>query len=113
MSDWRKEYCTEYHDPYVYLIRFGIRDMPLDGLIHIKGELTSEIKDRVEVSIDRIDLTVRAHNALRGHKIKHLHELKDWTRQQFAKTPNCGGKTLGEIEIIMKRKNVQFKKEDG
>ena len=48
--------------------------------------------------IDELDLTARAHNVLRAEGIDNIGDLLQLTSQQVMMLPNCGMKTLREIQ---------------
>lgn len=79
--------------------------------VEILVEKEEEKKDRVlEMSIEELELSVRASNGLKRANINTVGDLIEKTREEMSKIRNLGQKSLEEIERKLKELNLSFKK---
>jgi len=84
----------------------------IDGFaeVEIKEDKADIKKDRVlEMSIEELELSVRASNGLKRANINTVGDLVQKTREEMAKIRNLGQKSLDEIERKLKELNLGFK----
>lgn len=77
-----------------------------------KDESSKEVKgkDRImEMSIEELELSVRASNGLKRANINTVGDLVQKTREEMAKIRNLGQKSLDEIERKLKELSLSFK----
>ena len=74
-------------------------------------EKEEEKRDKVlEMSIEELELSVRASNGLKRASINSVGDLIEKTRDEMAKIRNLGQKSLEEIERKLKELDLSFKK---
>ncbi len=79
--------------------------------VEILVEKEEEKKDKVlEISIEELELSVRASNGLKRANINTVGDLIEKTREEMSKIRNLGQKSLEEIERKLKELNLSFKK---
>ena len=73
-------------------------------------EKEEEKKDKVlEITIEELELSVRASNGLKRANINTLGDLIQKTREEMSKIRNLGQKSLEEIENKLKEYDLTFK----
>ena len=73
-------------------------------------EKEEEKKDKVlEMSIEELELSVRASNGLKRANINTVGDLIEKTREEMSKIRNLGQKSLEEIERKLKELELGFK----
>jgi len=81
--------------------------------VEILVEKEEEKKDKVlEMSIEELELSVRASNGLKRASINTVGDLIEKTREEMSKIRNLGQKSLEEIEKKLKELELTFKKSD-
>ncbi len=81
--------------------------------VEILVEKEEEKKDKIlEMSIEELELSVRASNGLKRAAINTVGDLIEKTREEMSKIRNLGQKSLEEIEKKLKELNLSFKKSD-
>ncbi|MDD3269370.1 MAG: DNA-directed RNA polymerase subunit alpha [Syntrophomonadaceae bacterium] len=79
--------------------------------VEILVEKEEEKKDKVlEMSIEELELSVRASNGLKRASINTVGDLIGKTREEMSKIRNLGQKSLEEIERKLKDLNLAFRK---
>ncbi len=79
--------------------------------VEILVEKEEEKKDKVlEMSIEELELSVRASNGLKRANINSVGDLIEKTREEMSKIRNLGQKSLEEIEHKLKELELNFKK---
>jgi len=79
--------------------------------MEILVEKEEEKRDKVlEMSIEELELSVRASNGLKRASINSVGDLIEKTRDEMAKIRNLGQKSLEEIERKLKELDLSFKK---
>lgn len=79
--------------------------------VEILVEKEEEKKDKVlEMSIEELELSVRASNGLKRANINTVGDLIEKTREEMGKIRNLGQKSLEEIERKLKELDLTFKK---
>ncbi|MEN6391522.1 MAG: DNA-directed RNA polymerase subunit alpha [Syntrophomonas sp.] len=79
--------------------------------VEILVEKEEEKKDKVlEMSIEELELSVRASNGLKRANINTVGDLIEKTREEMSKIRNLGQKSLEEIERKLKELGLSFKK---
>ncbi|MBC7075413.1 MAG: DNA-directed RNA polymerase subunit alpha [Syntrophomonadaceae bacterium] len=78
--------------------------------VEILVEKEEEKKDKVlEMSVEELELSVRASNGLKRANINTVGDLIQKTREEMSKIRNLGQKSLEEIERKLKELNLSFK----
>lgn len=79
--------------------------------VEILVEKEEEKKDKVlEMSIEELELSVRASNGLKRANINTVGDLIEKNREEMSKIRNLGQKSLEEIERKLKELDLSFKK---
>jgi DNA-directed RNA polymerase subunit alpha len=79
--------------------------------VEILVEKEEEKKDKVlDMSIEELELSVRASNGLKRANINSVGDLIEKTREEMSKIRNLGQKSLEEIEHKLKELDLSFKK---
>ncbi len=79
--------------------------------VEILVEKEEEKKDKVlEMSIEELELSVRASNGLKRANINNVGDLIEKTREEMSKIRNLGQKSLEEIERKLKELDLTLKK---
>jgi DNA-directed RNA polymerase subunit alpha len=79
--------------------------------VEILVEKEEEKKDKVlEMSIEELELSVRASNGLKRANINTVGDLIEKNREEMSKIRNLGQKSLEEIERKLQELNLSFKK---
>lgn len=79
--------------------------------VEILVEKEEEKKDKVlDMSIEELELSVRASNGLKRANINSVGDLIEKTREEMSKIRNLGQKSLEEIERKLKELDLNFKK---
>lgn len=82
----------------------------LTSIIGILAEkLTSSIKTSYEITIEEMDLSVRAFNCLKRAGINTLDDLTQMTEDDMMKVRNLGRRALDEVIAKMKKYGVALK----
>lgn len=88
-----------------------INDTYMD--VEILVEKTEEKKDRIlEMSIEELELSVRASNGLKRANIYTVGHLVEKSREEMSKIRNLGQKSLEEIERKLAEYSLSFKKSE-
>ena len=66
-------------------------------------------EDSIEISINKLGLTVRAENCLKAENIYTFRDLQKYTENELLKTPNLGRRSLGEIIFKMQEHGLKLK----
>lgn len=78
--------------------------------VEILVEKEEEKKDKVlEISIEELELSVRASNGLKRANINTVGDLIEKNREEMSKIRNLGQKSLEEIEKKLKELDLTFK----
>lgn len=78
--------------------------------VEILVEKEEEKKDKIlEMSIEELELSVRASNGLKRANINTVGDLIEKTREEMSKIRNLGQKSLEEIERKLKELGLGFK----
>ncbi|MGI6413642.1 MAG: DNA-directed RNA polymerase subunit alpha [Syntrophomonadaceae bacterium] len=81
--------------------------------VEILVEKEEEKKDKVlEMSIEELELSVRASNGLKRANINTVGDLIEKTREEMSKIRNLGQKSLEEIERKLNELGLTFKKSE-
>lgn len=81
--------------------------------VEIMVEKEEEKKDKVlEMSIEELELSVRASNGLKRANINTVGDLVEKTREEMGKIRNLGQKSLDEIEHKLEELGLAFKKSE-
>ena len=81
--------------------------------VEILVEKEEEKKDKIlEMSIEELELSVRASNGLKRASINTVGDLIEKTREEMSKIRNLGQKSLEEIEKKLKELDLNFKKSE-
>ncbi|HPF21091.1 MAG TPA: DNA-directed RNA polymerase subunit alpha [Syntrophomonas sp.] len=81
--------------------------------VEILVEKEEEKKDKVlEMSIEELELSVRASNGLKRASINTVGDLIEKTREEMSKIRNLGQKSLEEIERRLNEMGFTFKKSE-
>jgi len=81
--------------------------------VEILVEKEEEKKDKVlEMSIEELELSVRASNGLKRANINTVGDLIEKNREEMSKIRNLGQKSLEEIEKKLKELDLTFKKSE-
>lgn len=81
--------------------------------VEILVEKEEEKKDKIlEMSIEELELSVRASNGLKRAAINTVGDLIEKTREEMSKIRNLGQKSLEEIEKKLKELDLGFKKSE-
>lgn len=79
--------------------------------VEILVEKEEDKKDKVlDMSIEELELSVRASNGLKRANINSVGDLIEKTREEMSKIRNLGQKSLEEIERKLKELDLAFKK---
>jgi DNA-directed RNA polymerase subunit alpha len=79
--------------------------------VEILVEKEEEKKDKIlEMSIEELELSVRASNGLKRANINTVGDLIEKTREEMSKIRNLGQKSLEEIERKLNEMDFTFKK---
>ncbi|NLB51729.1 MAG: DNA-directed RNA polymerase subunit alpha [Syntrophomonadaceae bacterium] len=79
--------------------------------VEILVEKEEDKKDKVlDMSIEELELSVRASNGLKRANINSVGDLIEKTREEMSKIRNLGQKSLEEIERKLKELDLGFKK---
>ncbi|MFY9120043.1 MAG: DNA-directed RNA polymerase subunit alpha [Syntrophomonadaceae bacterium] len=81
-----------------------------DSFAEVEILVEEEKKDKVlEMSIEELELSVRASNGLKRANINTVGDLIEKTREEMSKIRNLGQKSLEEIERKLKELELGFK----
>src|SRR5579872_5128158 len=67
-----------------------------------------DIEKTKKISIEDLEISVRAHNLLRELGIETLGDLADKSASFFYKRRNCGKKTVEELRLHLRENNLCF-----
>lgn len=88
----------------------------LSEIADITGIMTAKQEDsklkKLEMSIDDLDLSVRAYNCLKRASISTLGDLIEKTEIEMMKIRNLGKKSLKEVTDKIKELGLKFRDED-
>ena len=66
-------------------------------------------KDKVlEMTIEELDLSVRAYNCLKAADIDTFADLVSYSRAELMKFRNFGRKSLSEIDLLVEKMKLSF-----
>ena len=85
------------------------RDKLRHKIVKPYGGTVEELKS---MSVDELELTVRASNCLKNRNIKTVYELTQYTLAELAKARNIGKKSLDEIESKLAEVGLMLKQEE-
>lgn len=68
----------------------------------------SKIRDRLRMSVDELELSVRSHNCLRSANIRTLADLVRRDESELLKFRNFGRKSLAELSQIVEEMGLSF-----
>lgn len=68
----------------------------------------SKIRDRLKMSVDELELSVRSHNCLRSANIRTLADLVRRDEGELLKFRNFGRKSLAELSQIVEEMGLSF-----
>ena len=97
-----------------------IRDMRREEIERHRDKLRHKIVKPYEgtveelksMSVDELELTVRASNCLKKRNINTVYELTQYTLAELAKARNIGKKNLDEIESKLAEIGLMLKQEE-
>ena len=69
---------------------------------------TSQLEEKLDKSIEELELSVRAFNCLEAAGIKTIRDLVQKTESEMLKYRNFGRKSLTEIKNILKEMGLGF-----
>lgn len=69
---------------------------------------TSALEEKLDKSIEELELSVRSYNCLEAAGIKTIRDLVQKTESEMLKYRNFGRKSLTEIKNILKEMNLRF-----
>jgi DNA-directed RNA polymerase subunit alpha len=69
---------------------------------------TSEVEEKLDKSIEELELSVRSYNCLEAAGIKTIRDLVQKTDSEMLKYRNFGRKSLTEIKNILKEMGLSF-----
>ncbi|MBU2598678.1 MAG: DNA-directed RNA polymerase subunit alpha, partial [Actinobacteria bacterium] len=67
-------------------------------------------KEREEIPIEELNLSVRSYNCLKKESIVYISNLCDYTEQQLLSIRNLGMKSLNEIKKKLEERKLTLKK---
>jgi DNA-directed RNA polymerase subunit alpha len=65
------------------------------------GESSAELLEKLDKSVDELELSVRSYNCLKNANIRSIGDLVQRSETEMLKTKNFGRKSLGEIKDIL------------
>ena len=68
----------------------------------------SEIRKKLKMSVDELELSVRSHNCLRSANIKTIADLVRKDEAELLKFRNFGRKSLAELSAIVEELGLNF-----
>ena len=68
----------------------------------------AEFEEKLDRSIEELELSVRSFNCLEAAGIKTIRDLVQKTESEMLKYRNFGRKSLSEIKNILKEMGLQF-----
>jgi len=68
----------------------------------------AELEEKLDKSIEELELSVRSYNCLEAAGIKTIRDLVQKTESEMLKYRNFGRKSLSEIKSILKEMGLQF-----
>lgn len=72
------------------------------------GDADERLAERLEKSIEELELSVRSYNCLKNANISTIGELVSRSEQEMLKTKNFGRKSLNEIKEILEGMGLGF-----
>lgn len=84
-------------DEYARIVK--ARDAEMRDLVRMTARYKMESDGVYGMSIDSLDLSVRAWNVLHRNRIETVGELSDWSVRDLSELRNMGRGTLREIEL--------------
>lgn len=66
------------------------------------------LQEEIVDSIDQLELSVRAYNAFKNHKITKISQLLKMTREDFMKIPNFGKTSFKEVSMQLNALSPKF-----
>ena len=86
-------------------------DKTINEMIIMREREEEEKRQNASISIDDLDLTVRAYNALKQSGINTTAELIELTKSQLEKIKNLGRKSVTEIIQKLTERSLELKKD--
>ncbi len=86
---------------FIHYFEIGeeIQDMPIDNVVvSEKSGITPELMQRLSMTIDELELSVRAHNCLEAEEIQTVGDIVTMTPAELLRLRNFGKRSLKEIE---------------
>ena len=86
---------------FIHYFEIGdeIQDMPIDDIVvDEKSGITPELRQKLSMTIDELELSVRAHNCLEAEQLKTVGDIVTMTSAELLKVRNFGKRSLKEIE---------------
>lgn len=74
----------------------------------LKEQERMKTRRALELPVDELELSVRAHNCLKAAQIKYMKELVRLHESDLLKFRNFGRKSLAEISDVVKLYNLEF-----
>ncbi len=71
-------------------------------------EETQKVSQLLKLSVDELELSVRASNCLKNARIKYLAELVVRSESEMLKFRNFGRKSLQELQVVLSKLNLRF-----
>jgi DNA-directed RNA polymerase subunit alpha len=102
----------KHHLDIFFLQKDKIIEFEKDEKISIKNEKDKKINNLMNMSVNEIELSVRAANCLNNANITTLGELSSKTEQEMLKYRNFGKKSLNEIKKKLKELNLSLGKKN-
>lgn len=67
--------------------------------------------NKLQIPIEKLNLSTRSCKALYGAKIRYLYQIAKLTEKDIMKIPNLGKKCLTEIKTVLSKYNLSLKSE--
>lgn len=90
------------------MLFINFEEEPIEIETEEVNEETLHIRNLLKMSVDELELSVRASNCLRAAKIRTLGNLVQKTEQEMLKYRNFGRKSLAELNAILKELGLHF-----
>lgn len=90
------------------MLFINFEEEPMEVETEEVDEEVLRIRNLLEMSVDELELSVRASNCLRAAKIKTLGDLVQKTEADMLKYRNFGRKSLSELDSILRELGLSF-----
>ena len=70
--------------------------------------VTASLQEKLDKSIEELELSVRSHNCLEAAGIKTIRDLVQKSESEMLKYRNFGRKSLNEIKTVLKNMSLKF-----